>query len=68
MGIILCYLRLEHLPAMNGLQSLLAAIEVAVREKRMRTLGKEFILKLCHFGHPNFIPVLGDASGIAKSA
>jgi hypothetical protein len=53
---------------MNGLQSLLAAIEVAVSEKRMRTKGKEFIFKLCHFGHHNFIPVLGDASGIAKSA
>jgi hypothetical protein len=53
---------------MNGLQSIVAAIAVAVSEKRMRTMGKEFILKLCHFGHPNFIPVLGDASGIAKSA
>jgi hypothetical protein len=53
---------------MNGLQSFLAAIEMAVSEKRMRTVGKEFILKLCHFGHPNFIPVFGDAGGIAKPA
>jgi hypothetical protein len=31
-------------------------------------MGKELILKLCHFGHPNFIPAFGDASGIAKPA
>lgn len=41
---------------------------MAVNERGIRTSGKEFMRKLCHFGHPNFIPFLGDAHGIAKSA
>jgi hypothetical protein len=46
--------------ARNGLPSFEAAFAMAVNKRSIWTSGKEFMRKLCHFGHPNFIPVLGD--------